>query len=118
MAQLVAHHTGSVGVRGSSPLSSTIYSQLRGSFRSYGENDVTPQITSGVAASTHAQKKRAGNAYRVLWRQEGRQRSLTFNHSVTVGTWRPTSSTSMMRSASSGRWSSSSVLKRSAEVSF
>ena len=29
MAQLVAHHTGSVGVRGSSPLSSTIWVLLK-----------------------------------------------------------------------------------------
>jgi len=29
-------------------------------------------------ASIHAKKNRAGNAYRVLWRQDGRQRSLTF----------------------------------------
>jgi len=31
-------------------------------------------------ASIHAQKNRAGNTYRVLWRQEGRQRSLTFEN--------------------------------------
>jgi integrase len=31
-------------------------------------------------ASIHAQKNRAGNAYRVLWRQDGRQRSLTFEN--------------------------------------
>jgi hypothetical protein len=30
MAQLVAHHTGSVGVRGSSPLSSTRKPQVKG----------------------------------------------------------------------------------------
>ena len=30
MAQLVAHHTGSVGVRGSNPLSSTRKAQLKG----------------------------------------------------------------------------------------
>src|SRR6476619_7033176 len=34
MAQLVAHHTGSVGVRGSSPLSSTAFKQFRGTFES------------------------------------------------------------------------------------
>jgi len=27
-------------------------------------------------ASIHAQKNRAANTYRVLWRQDGRQRSL------------------------------------------
>jgi hypothetical protein len=31
-------------------------------------------------ASIHAQKNRAGNTYRVLWRQDGRQRSLTFEN--------------------------------------
>jgi hypothetical protein len=31
-------------------------------------------------ASIHAQKNRPGNAYRVLWRQDGRQRSLTFEN--------------------------------------
>jgi hypothetical protein len=31
-------------------------------------------------ASIHAQKNRAGNAYRVLWPQDGRQRSLTFEN--------------------------------------
>lgn len=33
-----------------------------------------------VAASIHAQKNRAGNAYRVLCCQDGRQRSLTFEN--------------------------------------
>jgi integrase len=31
-------------------------------------------------ASIHAQKNSTGNAYRVLWRQDGRQRSLTFEN--------------------------------------
>ena len=31
-------------------------------------------------ASIHAQKNRAGNTYRVLWRQDGRQRSLSFEN--------------------------------------
>jgi integrase len=31
-------------------------------------------------ASIHAQKNRGGNSYRVLWRQDGRQRSLTFEN--------------------------------------
>jgi integrase len=31
-------------------------------------------------ASIHAQKNRVGNAYRVLWRADGRQRSLTFEN--------------------------------------
>jgi len=31
-------------------------------------------------ASIHAQKNRSGNTYRVLWRQDGRQRSLTFEN--------------------------------------
>ena len=31
-------------------------------------------------ASIHAQKNRAGKTYRVLWRQDGRQRSLTFEN--------------------------------------
>ena len=31
-------------------------------------------------ASIHAHKNRAGNAYRVLWRADGRQRSLTFEN--------------------------------------
>ena len=31
-------------------------------------------------ASIRAQKSRAGNTYRVLWRQDGRQRSLTFEN--------------------------------------
>jgi integrase len=80
MAQLVAHHTGSVGVRGSSPLSSTIKIQFRGVFQSYVETDVTDDVTSRVVASIHPQKNRTGNTYRVLWRQDGRQRSLTFEN--------------------------------------
>ena len=39
MAQLVAHHTGSVGVRGSSPLSSTKKPQVR-AFRGFLVNIV------------------------------------------------------------------------------
>ena len=35
MAQLVAHHTGSVGVRGSNPLSSTRKSQLKAARQGY-----------------------------------------------------------------------------------
>ncbi|OBI85789.1 hypothetical protein A9X00_27135 [Mycobacterium sp. 1245805.9] len=31
-------------------------------------------------ASIHAQKNRAGSTYRVLWRQNGRQRSLSFEN--------------------------------------
>ena len=31
-------------------------------------------------ASIHAQKNRSGNTYRVLWRQDGRQRSLSFEN--------------------------------------
>jgi integrase len=31
-------------------------------------------------ASIHAQKNRTGNTYRVLWREDGRQRSLTFEN--------------------------------------
>jgi hypothetical protein len=31
-------------------------------------------------ANIHAQKNRAGNTYRVLWRDDGRQRSLTFEN--------------------------------------
>lgn len=31
-------------------------------------------------ASIHAQKNRGGNTHRVLWRQDGRQRSLTFEN--------------------------------------
>jgi integrase len=31
-------------------------------------------------ASIHAQENRAGNAYRVLWRHDGRQRSLSFDN--------------------------------------
>ncbi len=31
-------------------------------------------------ASIHAQRNRAGNTYRVLWRHDGRQRSLTFEN--------------------------------------
>src|ERR1700741_1268390 len=80
MAQLVAHHTGSVGVRGSSPLSSTKKPQVRGTFRSYVGIDVTFRVTSRVVASIHAQKNRSGNTYRALWRQDGRQRSLTFEN--------------------------------------
>jgi NADPH-dependent glutamate synthase beta subunit-like oxidoreductase len=33
-----------------------------------------------AVASIHAQKNRAGNTYRVLWREDGRQRSLTFEN--------------------------------------
>src|SRR5271166_3557522 len=80
MAQLVAHHTGSVGVRGSSPLSSTAKVQLTATLRSYVGNNVTIGVTSRVMASIHAQKNRAGNTYRVLWRHDGRQRSLTFEN--------------------------------------
>lgn len=39
---------------------------------------VTDGVTLGVVASIHAQKNRIGNTYRVLWRHDGRQRSLTF----------------------------------------
>jgi hypothetical protein len=69
-------HTGSVRIRGSNPLSSTTKDQLRATFQRSVGNDVT----SGVVASIHAQKNRAGNAYRVLWRHDGRQRSLTFEN--------------------------------------
>lgn len=41
---------------------------------------VTDRVTSWVVASIHAQKNRSGNAYRVLWRKDGRQRSLTFEN--------------------------------------
>jgi hypothetical protein len=37
-------------------------------------------VTSSVVASIYAQKNRAGNAYRVLWRRDGLQRSLTFEN--------------------------------------
>ena len=51
-------------VRGSIPLSSTAKLQFRGGFESYVGNDVTSRP----------------NTYRVLWRHEGRQRSLTFEN--------------------------------------
>ena len=88
MAQLVAHHTGSVGVRGSSPLSSTRKPQFRGYKSHFRGSDVTVHVTSPGAAnstsegspvaSVHAQKNLSGRTYRVLWREDGRQRSLTF----------------------------------------
>jgi hypothetical protein len=49
-------------------------------FQSCVRGDVTPHVTSRVVASIHAQKYRTGNTYRVLWRQDGRQRSLTFEN--------------------------------------
>ena len=69
-----------MGVRGSSPLSSTEKAQFRAAFQGYVGNDATIDVTSDVVASIHAQKNRAGNTYRVLWRQDGRQRSLTFEN--------------------------------------
>ena len=69
-----------MGVRGSNPLSSTIKIQFREAFQSYVETDVTDDVTSRVVASIHPQKNRTGNTYRVLWRQDGRQRSLTFEN--------------------------------------
>jgi hypothetical protein len=58
------------------PIASTTKAQLRATFQSYVKADVT----SGFVASIHAQKNRAGNTYRVLWRHDGRQRSLTFEN--------------------------------------
>jgi integrase len=71
---------GSVGVRGSNPLSSTTFSQFKGINESYVRIDVTLHVTSVVVASIHAQKNSTGNTYRVLWRDDGRQRSLTFEN--------------------------------------
>lgn len=48
-------------------------------FSSCVGNDVADHVTSGAVASIHAQKNRAGNTYRVLWRRDG-QRSLTFKN--------------------------------------
>jgi hypothetical protein len=42
--------------------------------------DVTVDVTLRVVASIHAQKNRGRNTYRVLWRHDGRQRSLTFEN--------------------------------------
>ena len=47
---------------------------------SYVRFDVTLRATSVVVASIHAQKNSTGNTYRVLWRADGRQRSLTFEN--------------------------------------
>lgn len=42
--------------------------------------DVTARLTSKPVASIHTQKTTRGNTYRVLWRADGRQRSLTFEN--------------------------------------
>ena len=79
MAQLVAHHTGSVGVRGSSPLSST-YSR-----RSDGFGSKIPlcasEKTSGSSrwASIRIRQRADGSmSYTVLYWQDGKQSPLTF----------------------------------------
>jgi hypothetical protein len=46
--------------------------------RSSDPQSEVSHVTSVVVASIHAQKNRAGTTYRVLWRETGRQRSLTF----------------------------------------
>jgi hypothetical protein len=65
---------------GSNPLSSTGKLQFIGDFQSCVGDDVTDDVTLRVVASIHAQKNRAGNTYRVLWRHDGRQQSLTFEN--------------------------------------
>jgi hypothetical protein len=57
MAQLVAHHTGSVGVRGSSPLSSTgIYAghSLRNTYESLAHKGET-MTTAAIATYAYDQ---------------------------------------------------------------
>jgi hypothetical protein len=52
MAQLVAHHTGSVGVRGSNPLSSTQKPQVRAFsqvYRSYASSVAAVVISPPLA---------------------------------------------------------------------
>jgi hypothetical protein len=46
---------------------------------------VPSDVTSRVVASIHAEKNRTGNTYRVLWREDGRQRSLTFENLPAAG---------------------------------
>jgi integrase len=55
-------------------------SQFKGMNESCVGIDVTDRVTSVVVASIHAQKNSTGNTYRVLWRADGRQRSLTFEN--------------------------------------
>jgi hypothetical protein len=80
MAQLVAHHTGSVGVRGSSPLSSTRETAVQRWLPKLrrGRRNSSRKISD--CGKLNAQKNRGRNTYRVLWRQDGRQRSLTFEN--------------------------------------
>jgi hypothetical protein len=40
----------------------------------------TNDVTSRVVTSIHARKNRTGSTYRVLWREDGRRRSLTFEN--------------------------------------
>ncbi len=61
MAQLVARLVRIEKVRGSNPLSSTGKVQLRSICQGCVGNNVTIDVTSGVMASIHAQKNRAGN---------------------------------------------------------
>jgi hypothetical protein len=85
MAQLVAHHTGSVGVRGSNPLSSTRFSQFSGMKRSYVDSDVVVRMTSVIAASIHAQKNSTGNT---LPSQASVQNALAMVASLAVDDYR------------------------------
>jgi hypothetical protein len=59
VAQLVAHHTGSVGVRGSSPLSSTHFIRARGTW---------PPTENRVAATLVASWHRSRRASSVMGR--------------------------------------------------
>jgi hypothetical protein len=46
----------------------------------YAGIGVTAHVTPELVASIHAQKTTRGNTYRVLWRADGWQRSLTFEN--------------------------------------
>ena len=96
------------------PLAPQRNSSSEALFESYVGGDVTDDETSMVVVSIHAQTNRAGNIYRVLWRQGGRQRSLTFENlpaaerfkkhcSRTTGLTRRCESSNSMRSVATYR---------------
>jgi transposase len=73
MAQLVAHHTGSVGVRGSSPLSSTKNTQLRGVKRSCAADQKTLAAQEARARAIVEGEKKAKSARFVKVRGDDRR---------------------------------------------
>ena len=84
MAQLVAHHTGSVGVRGSSPLSSTRKQLVKG--LNLPDTEATSRFPSrfdverAPMASIRVRQRSDGSTYTaVLYVLNGKQSSSSFN---------------------------------------